>query len=44
MNNNKKTKAGRILGVMILLAIIGAIVSTSKKLQKSTGEFTSPKY
>ncbi len=42
MNNNKK-KAGRILGVMILLAIIGAIVSTSKKLQKSTGDF-SPKY
>ncbi len=43
MNNNKK-KAGRILGVMILLAIIGAIVSTSKKLQKSTGEVNSPKY
>ncbi len=43
MNNNKK-KASRIFGVMILLAIIGAIIGTSKKLQKSTGGFTSPKY
>ncbi len=43
MNNNKKTKASRIFGVMILLAIIGAIIGTSKKLQKSTGDY-SPKY